>query len=83
MDDTPLFAGMASEEIQEFERSTGLQVTHEANWSDSDYDRVIAFLREMAARRTILRVRPRCACPGRPAWAGLPRFTGKYRAAVR
>jgi hypothetical protein len=56
---------MTSDEIREFEHSTGLQVTNEEDWSDSDYDRVIAFLRAKAAQRTIPRTRPRCRCPGR------------------
>jgi hypothetical protein len=77
MNDTPLFAGMTPEEIQEFERSTGLQMSNEADWSDSDVGRVIAFLRDKAVRRTIFQIQPRCTCSSSPAWFRRSHSSGK------
>jgi hypothetical protein len=66
MNNTPHFLGLSAEDIAELETATQLRVVDEPDWSTQEYDRVIAYLRAKAAKRTSVQAPTRCACPKRP-----------------
>jgi hypothetical protein len=66
MNNAPVFAGMAPEDVTALERATRLRVANEARWTVQDYERVIAYLKAKATERRVPKVPPRCACPKRP-----------------